>query len=46
VNAAKDRGKLSIAKRKQARANLVQLLRELALYVQQVCAGDPVVLIT
>jgi hypothetical protein len=46
VNAAKDRGKLAIARRKQARAQLVQLLRALALYVQQTCDGNAVTLIT
>ena len=35
-----DRGKLSIARRNAARAPLVQLLRDLALYVQQASGGD------
>jgi hypothetical protein len=35
-----DRGKLSVARRNGAREPLVQLLRELALYVQQASGGD------
>jgi hypothetical protein len=37
---ALDRGKLSIARRDKAREPMVQLLRELALYVQQASGGD------
>jgi hypothetical protein len=39
-----DRGKASTLLRNKTRAALVQLLRALALYVQQNCQGDPVVL--
>ncbi len=42
---ALDRGNVSIAVRNRARAPLVQLLRELALYVQLVAEGDRVVLL-
>jgi hypothetical protein len=35
-----DRGRLAIARRNATRAPLVQLLRELALYVQQASGGD------
>ena len=45
VTAAKDRGKAAIARRNQLRGALVQLLRELALYVQRACGGDRVKLI-
>jgi len=43
--AALDRGKVSIAVRNAARVPLVQLLRELSLYVQQTAQGDRVVLL-
>ena len=45
VTAAKDRGKAAIARRNQLRGALVQVLRELALYVQRACGGDRVKLI-
>ena len=37
---ASDRGAPSVALRKQLRAQLCQLLRDLALYVQHTCQGD------
>jgi hypothetical protein len=43
--AALDRGTVSVAVRNKARAPLVQLLRELSLYVQQAAASDRVVLL-
>jgi len=44
VNAVKN-GSLAVIARKQLRAQLVALLRSLALYVQQNCNGDPLVLL-
>lgn len=43
--AALDRGKVSVAVRNAARVPLVQLLRELSLFVQQASQGDRVVLL-
>ena len=45
VTAAKDHGKAAVARRKQLRGVVVQVLRELALYVQRACGGDRVKLI-
>ena len=44
VNAVKA-GSLGVVARKQLRAQLVALLRSLALYVQQNCKGDPLILL-
>jgi hypothetical protein len=45
VNAAKSGGSIAVIARKQLRAQLVAMLRSLALYVQQNCKGDPLILL-
>jgi len=45
VSAVKS-GTLAVVERRQQRAQLVALLRSLALYVQQACNGDPAILLS